>query len=90
MYVPTPRGLNGYRGMGACSAVTGADGQQRVVCDTPISTDTVLPSGTNVIQDSSGNVVFTSPTVLGGLSMNMLLGIGAGLFGLLLVAKAGR
>jgi hypothetical protein len=77
-------------GLGACNPVTNADGTMKVVCDTPTNIDTVLPSGTNVIQDSSGQVVYTSGSTLGGISTTTLLIAGAAAAFLLLLAKAGR
>lgn len=92
MYVST-RGLSGYMraGMGGCNVATGADGQPKVVCDTPINVDTVLPSGTNVIQDASGNVILTSASssLIPGIP-NYALGIAAGAFGFVLLLKAMR
>ena len=92
MYVKT--GMGAYRprrrGMGGCSAVTGADGQPRVVCDTPINTDVVTTSGQNITTDASGNVILVStPSLIPGIP-NWAVGAGAGMLFLMMFAKAGR
>jgi hypothetical protein len=95
MYVPA-NGMNGMgafrrkrsrRGMAGSSVVIGPDGQPRVVTDTPINVDTVLPSGTNVIQDASGNVIYASSastTWIPGIP-NWVVGVAGSTIGILLM-----
>lgn len=76
-------------GLGDSQVVIGPDGQPRVVTTSPINVDTVLPSGTNVIQDASGNVQYVSSAPgVGGMSTGTLIAIGGGVLGLVLLVKA--
>ena len=87
MYVST-KGLSGYRrrrGMGDGSIVDG-----RYVMTTPITTVNVLPSGTNIFGDSAGNISFADPSSWIPGVPNWAVGAGAGMFALLMFAKAGR
>jgi hypothetical protein len=76
------------RGMGDGSMVNGV-----YVMTTPITTDTVTSSGTNVYTDSSGNITVGSGSSLTSwLNQNstLAIGIAVAVVGLLFVAKAGR
>lgn len=79
----------GLRGLRGATVVTGPDGQQRVVTDTPINIDNVLPSGENVIQDSTGTVVYASGGSLISGVPNWALGVGV-VVGLVVLMKAVR
>lgn len=89
-------GARRRRGFGAATVVTDpTTGQQKVVMDTPITTETVLPSGQSVFQDASGNVIGTGssqPSLTEWLNTNStMVAIGAAAFvGLIFFAKAGR
>ena len=95
MYVPINSGM-GRMGMGdVMPAGSGQMVNGVYVMNTPITTDTVTSSGTNLYQDSTGAVVTapTSPqTLTAWLNANStMVAVGAAAFvGLLFFMRAGR